>query len=185
MAETRKGGGIYMLRLTMILFAVTAITALLLSFVNYITEDKIDAINNQKTQDAMSAVMPGEYNFEELQGDWTSPVTAIYAAQNGEETFGWVVQVSPNGFGGEINMVVGIDSNHTVTGVSITEMSETSGLGTNANRESWREQFIGKSGQLAVDKDGGEINSLTGATVTSRAVTSGVNAALDAVAALG
>ena len=82
MAETRKGGGIYMLRLTMILFAVTAITALLLSFVNYITEDKIDAINNQKTQDAMSAVMPGEYNFEELQGDWTSPVTAIYAAQN-------------------------------------------------------------------------------------------------------
>ena len=185
MAEAKKGGGMYMLRLTLILFAVTAITALLLSFVNYITEDKIEAINEQKTQDAMSAVMPGEYTFEEIQGDWTSPVTAVYNAQIGDEVLGWVVKVSPNGFGGEIDMVVGVDINKTITGVSIIQMSETSGLGSNANRESWREQFIGTSGQLAVDKDGGEINSLTGATITSRAVTSGVNAALDIVSTLG
>ena len=64
-------------------------------------------------------------------------------------------------------------------------MSETSGLGTNASKEDWRAQFVGQSGSVAVTKDGGQINAITGATITSRAVSTGVNAALDAVASLG
>lgn len=75
-------------------------------------------------------------------------------------------------------MVVGVGTDGTVTGVSIISMSETSGLGANASKESFRGQFVGKSGELAVSKDGGEIDALTGATITSRAVTSGVNTAL-------
>ena len=75
-------------------------------------------------------------------------------------------------------MVVGVGTDGTVTGVSISSMSETSGLGANASKESFRSQFVGKSGVLAVSKDGGEIDALTGATITSRAVTSGVNTAL-------
>ena len=71
------------------------------------------------------------------------------------------------------------------TGVSIVSHAETSGLGANATKEAWRAQFIGKSGTLAVTKDGGEIEALTGATITSRAVTSGVNSAIAAVAELG
>ena len=81
--------------------------------------------------------------------------------------------------------IVGVDNSGTVTGVSITKHSETSGLGANATKEAWRAQFIGKSGTLAVTKDGGEIEALTGATITSRAVTSGVNSAIAAVAELG
>ena len=64
-------------------------------------------------------------------------------------------------------------------------MSETSGLGSNAKKDWFREQFVGGSGTLRVNKDGGDIQALTGATITSRAVTNGVNAALAAVAALG
>jgi len=64
-------------------------------------------------------------------------------------------------------------------------MSETSGLGANAAKESFRSQFAGKSGSVAVTKDGGDIDALTGATITSRAVASGVNSALAAVAELG
>ncbi|MDR0818880.1 MAG: FMN-binding protein, partial [Oscillospiraceae bacterium] len=56
-----------------------------------------------------------------------------------------------------------------------------SGLGMVANDEDWRSQFIGKSGTLAVTKDGGDIDAITGATITSRAVTAGVNAAVKIV----
>jgi len=78
-----------------------------------------------------------------------------------------------------------VSSDGTVSGVSIIKMSETSGLGANASKESFRAQFVGQSGTLAVSKDGGSIDALTGATITSRAVTSGVNSALEAVKALG
>jgi len=68
--------------------------------------------------------------------------------------------------------------------VAIVDMSETSGLGANASKESFRSQYIGLKEEAAVTKDGGEIEALTGATVTSRAVTRGVNAALAAVRSL-
>ena len=91
---------------------------------------------------------------------------------------GYVVRVSPNGFGGAIDMMVGISADGTVTGVAIVSQSETASLGANCTREDFRAQFTGRSGTLAVSKDGGEIDALTGATVTSRAVTQGVNTAL-------
>ena len=81
-------------------------------------------------------------------------------------------------------MAVGVDKSGAVTGVSIVSMSETSGLGANARRESFRSQFSGKSGSVALKKQGGEIDALTGATVTSTAVTRGVNAALAAASEL-
>ena len=115
-----------------------------------------------------------EYNGEDPL------VKSIYAGTEG----GWVVEVIPSGFGGELDMVVGISPEGVVTGVSIISMSETSGLGANAMKESFRSQYAGKSGVLAVSKDGGQIDALTGATITSRAVTNGVNAALSAVADL-
>jgi electron transport complex protein RnfG len=96
----------------------------------------------------------------------------------------YVVLVSPSGFGGEINMAVGIDKDNKVTGVSIISMSETSGLGGNASSPDFLSQYAGGSGKFAVSKDGGEIDALTGATVTSRAVTQGVNSALEAVSTL-
>ena len=82
-------------------------------------------------------------------------------------------------------MMVGVDTSGTVTGVSIVSHEETSGLGANATREEFRSQFVGATGSVAVTKDGGTIDALTGATVTSRAVSNGVNAALNAVASLG
>ena len=69
----------------------------------------------------------------------------------------------------------------TVQGV----YSETSGLGSNASKPAFKDQFIGKSGTLAVSKDGGEIEALTGATITSRGVTESVNSALAAAASMG
>ena len=91
------------------------------------------------------------------------------------------MRVAPNGFGGAIDMMVGVDVSGAVTGVAIVSQSETASLGANCTREDFRAQFTGKTGTLSVSKDGGEIEALTGATVTSRAVTEGVNTALEFV----
>ena len=82
-----------------------------------------------------------------------------------------------------------MDGACTVTGIQIVTHSETASLGANAAADnvagrSFREQFLGAGDQLAVTKDGGSIDALTGATMTSRAVTQGVNAALACAAAL-
>lgn len=170
-----------MARLVIVLFVITALVAFLLGLINYITADKIAANTKAKTEAAMSAVLKAD-SYEETEfTDESGLVKKVFTAKTAGESSGFVVEVSPNGFGGEINMVVGIGSDNTVTGISIVKMSETSGLGANAAKTDFREQFVGKGGTLAVSKDGGEIAALTGATITSRAVTSGVNAALAAV----
>ena len=109
-------------------------------------------------------------------------INAVYQAGDA----GYVFQVSPSGsFSGTLTIMVGVDSAGTVTGVEIVKTAETSGLGANASKPAFRDQFVGQSGTLAVAKDGGSIDALTGATITSRAVTSGVNSALAAAAELG
>ncbi len=177
---TAKNGGYYA-RLAGTLLLISAIVAGLLGLVNSITADRIAAINEENTAASMQEVLPADAYTEIEYTGGDSLVAAIYAAGD----VGYVVEVTPSGFGGTIDMVVGVDTSGTVTGVSIISMSETSGLGANATKESFRSQYVGKTGELAVSKDGGEIDALTGATITSRAVTQGVNSALAAVAELG
>ncbi|MBE6991764.1 MAG: RnfABCDGE type electron transport complex subunit G [Ruminococcaceae bacterium] len=186
MTETKNTSTVaYVLKLGVILFLICAITAGLLGFVNSITEDRIAEITAEKTAKAMSTVLPADaYDEVEYTGSDALVVTA-YKASTGGSPVGYVVEVTPSGFGGTIDMVVGVDMNGAVTGVDIIDMSETSGLGANASKASFREQYIGGTGNFAVSKDGGTIDALTGATVTSRAVTSGVNAAVAAAATLG
>ena len=167
------------LRLAVILFAFSAVVAILLGLVNMITKDPIAAYAEEKTAKAMETVLEADSyrRIENADAEKIELVNAVYQA--GDK--GWVVMVTPSGFGGEIQMAVGVDQSGSVTGVSIISMSETSGLGANAKRESFREQYVGRSGSVALTKQGGEIDALTGATVTSTAVTKGVNAALLAV----
>lgn len=180
MTKTAKAPS--MARLTIVLFAITAVVALLLGLVNYITKDRIAEETARKTAEAMTEVMPDASSFTELDVDTTGTIVkAAYDAGGA----GYVIQVGPSGFGGEIDMVVGVSLDGTVTGVAIVNMVETSGLGDNAKNEAYRAQYTGGAGPFSVDKDGGEIDALTGATVTSRAVTNGVNAALELAKTLG
>ena len=101
----------------------------------------------------------------------------IFAVLNDGEKFG---QVSA--------MDTVINADGTVAGIKVTEASETPGLGAKAQSDkNWIAQFAGQpaDGSLAVSKDGGTINAITGATITSRAVTLGVNTAANCVASLG
>lgn len=165
----------YILRLTVTLFLITAVVAGLLGFVNYLTEARIAAGQREKAKNAMQEVLPAE-NYELLEAS-AEGINAVYRADD----LGYVVDVTVNGFGGAINMMVGVDAEGRVAGVSIVSHSETASLGANCTREDFRSQFSGAEGTLAVTKDGGSVEALTGATVTSRAVTNGVNLAVEFV----
>lgn len=157
------------------LLLITTVVAALLALTNSLTKDKIAEGTRQKAEAAMREVLPAEH-YEELPAQ-ADGITAAYLAKDA----GYVVRVAAGGFGGAIDMMVGIDNNLHVTGVSIISHAETASLGANCTREEFRAQYIGATGTLSVNKDGGEIEALTGATVTSRAVTDGVNLALDFV----
>ena len=160
--------------------------ALVLAGVNSVTAARIRQLKEEKMNAAMAEVLPGAESLESVAfTDETGLVKTVYASDDG-----YVVEVAPAGFGGAITMMVGILPDGTVNGISIVSHTETAGLGSVAGADtsagqSFRDQFVGQSGSLAVDKDGGTIDSITSATITSRAVTNGVNAALAAVAGLG
>ena len=167
-------------QLVVTLFPISAICAVLLALVSNVTRGPIAEANEAATQEAMQAVLPADsYTQVDYTGGNTL-VTAVYQAGDA----GYVVQVAPSGFGGVLDVMVGVNTDGTCSGVSIISHSETSGLGANATKEDFRSQFEGKS-NVAVTKDGGDIAALTGATITSRGVGDGVNAAIAAAASVG
>lgn len=180
-AKPQDAGAALMVRLTVTLFAICAVCALLLGLVNAATAERIDQVAAEKKKAAMSAVLAAE-SYEQVAYTG-SDATIVEAYKAGDA--GYVLQVAPSGsFGGGLAIMVGVNSDMTVSGVEIVASSETSGLGANAKKPAFRDQFTGKSGEVKVTKDGGEIDALTGATITSRAVSAGVTSALAAAATL-
>ena len=176
---TKKEPGIA--QLVIILFAIAAITALLLGLVNMITAPVIAENARLKNEKAMAAVLAAD-SYEEVTytGDDVN-VLAVYKAADK----GYVVQVEcPGSFGGDLQAMVGVGADGTVTGVEIVKTAETSGLGANAGKDAFKGQFAGLT-DAAVTKDGGKIVPITGATITSRAVCAGVNSAIAAAVSMG
>ena len=176
----------YVLRLAGTLLLITAIVAACLAGVNAVTKPIIEELNAKATQEAIMAVLPGGFDTEINDfADATGIVSKVYQGANG-----YAVEVGPSGFDNTITMMVGIDNEGKVLGISVVSHTETAGLGAVSAAGTpagiaFRDQFVGTSGSVSVTKDGGEINAITGATITSRAVCVGVNAALDCVAGLG
>ena len=173
----------YVLRLALTLLIITAVVAALLAGVNSITAPAIAELNAQKTQEAIELVLPG--GGDAVDFPETALVSKVYASETG-----YAVEVTPGGFDNTITMMVGVDKAGSVLGISIISHTETAGLGAVAAAgtpagEAFRNEFVGASGSVSVTKDGGEVDSITGATITSRAVCVGVNAALDCVAQMG
>lgn len=174
-----------------ILLIITAVAAMLLGVVSETTKEAIAAQSALTEQTAMEAVLPGEgLEFETVldvaAGDTAEgTISKISKATANGETFGYVITAAPSGFGGAVNTMIGIDAEGVVTGLRVLSHAETPGLGALSTDPSFYEQFAGKSGKLAVTKDGGEIQAITSATITSRAVTDGANEALEWFAANG
>lgn len=171
------------------LLAITVVVALCLGCVDALTRDKIAALKEQQVKDAMGAVCGTDATFEPLEADIDDETIqdAYQIIRNGSPD-GICVQVAPSGYGGEITMIVGVSGEGAVLGVQIVNMSETAGLGANAEKPEFLQQYEGQQGDLTVVKSAtgaeGEIVALSGATITSNGVTSGVQSALDLAASL-
>ena len=184
-AKTEKKKEAGMGQMIVTLAAICAVCALLLGLVNMLTEPVIEANETRKKAVAMQEVLPADiddYKAVTFTGSDATVLNEYEVAGKGH-----VVEVdcAAGSFSGTLAIMVGINEDGTISGVKVTNTAETSGLGSKADDVSFKDQYVGKSGTLAVDKDGGEIIAITGATITSRAVTAGVNSALAAVDQLG
>ena len=179
-------------KLSVTLFLICAIACGVLGFTNAMTEPIILVQEAEAAQLARAEVMPAADDISEKVDDATlakinevcdGKVEEAYIAKSGDSVCGYTFQIKENGFGGSVTVMVGIDSDGNVTGMRVTKHSETAGLGATATtNEHFIHQYEGHNAaeNLKVVKDGGDIDSLTGATITSRAVTRAVNYACQA-----
>ena len=169
-------------KLSLILFLVSAVVAGDLGLTNFVTAEPIAEYQAEVTAKAYSAVMEFEsYDEVEYTGD-QSAVTKVCKTNDGN----WIVEAEVSGSQGMITVAVGVNADLSCNGISIIESSETSGLGSKANDDFFRDQFPGLTAdQAKVTKDGGKVEAITGATITSKAVCSAVSAAIAAVESLG
>ena len=194
----------YIIKLGVTLFVTCVVVAGLLCLVNMVTKDKIAAINWENTQTAMKAVVadPDNTEFSEALENTDAMSAAakaaggtldsVYEVLVGGENAGYAIKVVASGSQGNIEMMVGVDAEGVVTGVSIVDNSETSGIGSKvmsneplSSGVGVLDQFQGKSaadGTLTVGKN---VDAISGATVSSKGVTAGVNAALAVAGAIG
>ena len=172
-------------KLTVTLLGICAVVALMLGIVNHITEPIITQMQEEKTRAAMSQVLEAkEYVPVSVQ---IENVTALHKAMDGSKQVGYIAEVVSNGFGGAMHIVVGVDMDGGVTGVIVTKNSETANLGTKVtNDPEVLARFEGKNladGEITVNSGDNCFDGVSGATVSSKAVTAGVNTALAAIAA--
>lgn len=180
---------------TIILTVITLVSGLLLGLAYEVTKDPIAQSEENAKREAWQAVFPDAdlTAFEETDVD-TDVADQVIADLGIDATIdevctvdggdtGYVITATDSeGYGGDIQVVVGITADGMVSGISFLSISETAGLGMNAQNESFYGQYVGvQTDHFYVSKDGGEgepIDAISGATITSRAVTGAVNAAL-------
>jgi electron transport complex protein RnfG len=163
------------------LTAIALVAALALAALNFVTKKPIADAQQKKVTDAISAVLPP---FETLK-DQTVDGLACHAAYAADGSFvGAAIEAgNDKGFGGHLQLMVGFDANGVVSGYQILETHETPGLGAKADQ--WFQQgskgcIVGKNpaeSNLTVSKDGGDVDAITGSTITSRAFLGIVNEA--------
>ena len=171
-------------KLAFILFLVCAIVAGVLGGVYNMTAGVIQARADAKTAEAYSAVLQAS-GYTDVDFDTAAHPTVSVVSES-KDGNGWVVTSTFSGAQGNITMIVGVDTDYKCTGISITDHSETSGLGANAASTgevgiNFRAQFVGKDDSVTLT----DIDALTGATITSRAVTNAVAESIRTVEDLG
>lgn len=176
-----------------VLTAICLAVALALSVCNLLTINKITAIEKEKTEASMkSLISADEYREIDVHSillpnaDYSVAVyegLRLYLAYSGEEFKGYIVTTKTKGYGGEISVMTAINNEKKILGVNILSCAdETPGLGQNITKEGFYSQYIDKPKDIVVVKnsakgENNEINAVTGATISSKAVTSAINEA--------
>ena len=159
-------------KISVILGLITVVTVFLLAVLNNITVPVIEGRRSEEKASALSSLFGENVETSEFRGELLPSVDELLYVRDKDNNFiGYCVHVYPKGFGGKIDMLVAIDPDGKITGINILELSETAGIGTLVVEDSFLGQFRNKSDIYGIDM-------IAGATVSSRAVTDGVDAAL-------
>ena len=182
-----------MFRLILILTTICIVAAISLAKVYDITKGPIAEQEHLKTINGLKAVLPTFNN--DIDRDSKNVVVGsdkngkdvtikFYNGKMNDTAVGTAFQVvAPDGYAGDINILMGVTPDGKVSGIEIISHKETPGLGSRVEKKEWREEFRGKSIEdstmLAVKKDGGQIDQFSGATISPRAVTNAVKKGLE------
>ena len=165
---------------TVALFVICLVATALLALANNVTAPIIDELAKKTEIESRQKVLTSAAEFKDETKNGID-----YAAgydKDGKLT-GLIFTTSAKSYGGDVQVITGIDADGKVAGVEILSINDTAGLGQKATEESFRSQFVGLIKDIVVQKnssahDKNEITALTGATITSKAVTTAVNDAL-------
>ena len=166
-------------KLSLKLFAIAAIAGLLLGVTNAATAAPIAEQARTAAEESRRAVLPDTAETFTLVTETDGDVYDVYRAENAAgELVGFTAVTAVTGFGGPIEITLGMGENGVVQGVRVggSDFAETAGLGARTKEAWFTDQFSGLTGPFALSRDGGEIDAVTSATVSSTAVLNGVNA---------
>ena len=167
---------------TSILVVVAGVFTALVVGTNGLTEEKIAVLNQQTADAAKMEVLPAADSFETETVAISSGDVEYYEAANGA---GYVFSTSYKSYGGALVVMTGISAEGEITGVKVTTCGDTPGLGLKCQEASFQDQYKGalpEGGAFQVTKTGeaGKIDAISGATITTNAVTNSVNYAIEA-----
>jgi electron transport complex protein RnfG len=176
-------------RVVVVLVVIATLSAMLLAYVNKITKDPIEANKKLEVKKAIQLVLKGlpEYHVADLPEKMEidhSPVEYYTAKTKSDSVVGYaIITQAPNGFSGEFPVMTGLDMSGKIIDTYVLEHKETPGLGSKMTEEGFKAQFRGKrlkGTKWQVKKDGGDIDAITAATISSRAFTAAILRALKA-----
>ena len=185
----------------LVLVIVAGISAATLTGAKRLTDPHKDEIAAKNTEAALKVVMPGATSFEKRNGDYEGkPVTYRVAKMDGQ-LIGYIAEGRASGYSSILRVMVGVDTKFVIKGIKVLYQKETPGLGDKVeeirSKKTWgtiimgdspdekglrpwfQVQFDGLKTPVKVQKDGGDIEAITGATISSRAVCNAVNTAVE------
>ena len=174
----------YIIKPALTLFLIAAIVIAALSVVHTLTLEPIETQKRNTREAAMREVLPQASGYREIPAEISGSITAVYKGENGGDLRGYVLQCSPEGYSGSIDILVGISAvDEKITGMRVLRHSETPGLGALAVKEDFYRRYDGKPleplGVARTSPGENEIQAITSATITSKAVTGAVNEAIE------
>ncbi len=165
---------------TVCLFTICLVMTTILAFVNLNTVDSINQQTEKKKNESCKIVLPIAEVFEEKA---VNDIKYYLGLNDSKEIVGYVFVTKAKGYGGDISVMTGIKADKNVCGVVILDQNETPGLGTNTVKESFTDQYkqdisLNNFSVVKTSPKSGEIQAVTGATISSTAVTDAVNEAV-------
>lgn len=165
----------YYLKVTLALLLICTVVSGLIAVVNSLTVDVIAANAQKAREQAVKQIFSSMTAMQDAEKEYPDGVNTVYAVYRNDACIGYAVDLDSRGFGGDINMIVGLGTDGTVCGVRVVSHAETPGLGSRATLADYLDNFIGVGERLTVKED---VDAISGATISSKAVVAGINLAL-------